>query len=145
MVPNGNCRGYRHSSLPFTPSGSNVDIMATAPQMLRLNTTLNQHSLTANVKVNDVGSLVEEQMTASYMRGSRVMDWTDYHDFNTVSDVRLSSHTQLTPHYLNAPLGTTPTTSHKHIYIHFPIYTLVHFFFLSPTAFKNLRKQCCLA
>lgn len=72
------------SSHPFPPSGSPVDIMAILPRLPELTASLEHHGLKVQEQISDVGQLVEEQETERILRGSQTMDWTDYHDYDTV-------------------------------------------------------------
>lgn len=77
---------YVSDTLLPPPLGSVVNIMVTHQQLPQLTAFLTSHGLEAGVGISDVGKLVEEQMSGIFMRGVKFMDWTDYHDYDTVSD-----------------------------------------------------------
>ena len=60
--------------------------MGTASRLPELIVSLTNHGLGATVQIPDVGKVVESQARERMQRASTKMDWTNYHDYDEVSD-----------------------------------------------------------
>ncbi|KAK8397433.1 hypothetical protein O3P69_004877 [Scylla paramamosain] len=65
--------------------GSPVDIMATTRQLPQLAASLEQRGMEVKEHISDVSRVVEEQRTQRYKRSPQAMDWTAYHDSDTIN------------------------------------------------------------
>ncbi|XP_050697047.1 carboxypeptidase B-like [Eriocheir sinensis] len=64
--------------------GAPVDVMVTAQQLPKLAAHFNRSGLKAELRLGDVGRLVEEQKKER--SNGRAMDWTSYHTYDEIND-----------------------------------------------------------